>query len=323
MRLGWLIAIPIFLTLAACGSRSSFEVSEEAKQRMFKSPTEVLPPTTPPSVKALNDYSVYRIVEAKFGADLHALSVSATIKIESSAGVEIVDLVGALRADGTSSLVDLNPLSEAENRLVAEAMCVDVGVCKQIILNVYFNVEGKTKKMQFSSDSLRAAASPAPGAGTTEPEPARSPSPVAPPAKVVVGPEDEVHPTERALPKEADSSDEVLGDFVGAPRNEILIGKLWPRSRTPELPPVLSRADEPQPGVAAPAPQQSATPAPPTPPSPTSVEKPHSTKISGASPAATKPVDARPPRPAARKPSQPTPQTEGFIARWWARYSFR
>jgi murein endopeptidase len=313
MRIGLLLAIPAVFALAACGNRSSFEVSSEAKQKMFKAPTDVLPPTTPPSVKDLNDYSVYRIVEAKFGADIHALSVSATIKVQSSAGIEVVDLVGALRPDGTSSLVDLNPLSESENRLVAEAMCVDVGVCKQIILNVYYNVEGKTQKMQFSSDALRA-----------ETTPAAAPAPVAAPtapAKVVVGPEDELHPTERALPAEADATDELLGDFVGAPRNEILIGKLWPRSKTPELPPVLSRADDPQAGVVAPV-----LPAP-------SVEKPHATKVSG-TPATTrnprstpaKPVRAAKPgapaktaSPAARATPKPTAQTQGFIARWWER----
>lgn len=233
MVLRALMTSSVLLLLAACGSHSSSskaasEISDADKQKMFTPPTAPLTPTTPES--AATPYSVYRLVSATFAADVKALTLSASVKVESTAGLESVDLVGALRSDGSASLVDLHPLADGKNRLVSEALCTDLGKCDEIILNVYYNVAGKTFKKQFSSDSLKAKASTAPRAKT--PDEARDG-------------EDQLHPSEKNLPDDTDESDEKLGDYVGAPRNEVLIGKLWPRSATPELPPVLQRAEDP------------------------------------------------------------------------------
>jgi murein endopeptidase len=302
MILGFAASLP--WVLSACGGHSAFEnsmaISDKAKLKMFKEPTDVLTPTTPES--AANEYSVYKLVAATFGADIGGASVSAQVKIESTAGAETVDLVGGLRSDGTASLVDLRPLPDLKNRLVAEALCVDVGSCKKIILNVYYNVAGKTLKKQFSSDSLRV---PAP----TKPV---VPPPVSGkiPGKGIDG--DAVHPSEKDLPTEAIDSDAKLGDFVGAPRNEILIGHLWERSKTPELPDVLARADDPQ--QTAPSAISSAAP---------SQAKP---KPSPAAPTTSTPADvtkipqAKAPAPVPKEtPSKPTSEVDRFVQRWLKR----
>ncbi len=245
--------------LVACSGHSAFEnsmnVSAETRLKMFKNPTEVLTPSTTESTQ--KEYSVYKLVSAKFGADSGANSISAQVTVVSNAGTELVDLVGALRPDGTASLVDLHPLDDSKNRLIAEALCVDEGPCKQIILNVYYNVDGENLKRQFTSDSLKVSS-----------QTASSPPIAAPVTSPKIIDDDELHPTEKDLSDQSDESDEKLGDFVGAPRNEVLIGNLWQRSKTPELPPVSSRVEDPKktrPTIppAAPAPVQLPAPAVP------------------------------------------------------------
>lgn len=243
-----------FLTsvVTACGGHSTFEnsmnISDEAKLRMFKAPTQVLTPTTVPTTGSIpTEYSVYNLVSAHFGADTHAMSVSAHIEITSTAGTELVDLIGMIRPDGSASLVDLRPLTDSKNRLVAESLCVDIGTCEEIILNVYYKVSGKTLKKQFSNDALKA---PAPDkASGKNPKTAR-PTKNAPAVDAKIDSTidgDAIHPSEKKLALETDVSDEKLGDFVGARRNETLIGQLWNRSQTPELPPELSRTEDPKP----------------------------------------------------------------------------
>lgn len=216
--------------LSACGQFRARSVADanldEAKQKMFTEPTE---PLTPSSPAAADPYSVYQIGNATFGVDAKIQSLSARVDVQSTAGVETVELVGSLRHDGSASLLDLAPLPNGKNRLVGEALCADLGVCKKIILNVYYNVGGKTLKKQFSSDSLKVATVPVPA------PPQLAPTSIVP-TKIVPAEKD---PTALSLKDETLGSDEKPGDFVGAPRNEILIGKLWPRSATPTLPPVL------------------------------------------------------------------------------------
>jgi penicillin-insensitive murein endopeptidase len=248
--LALLLSVGLFAGLSGCSGHSAFEnsmsISQDAKLKMFKEPTQGLTPTTTESPEI--NYAVYNLVSAKFGADNSAHSVSAQVKVVSTAGTELVDLVGALRPDGTASLVDLRPLSDSKNRLVAEALCADVGTCKQMILNVYYNVAGKTLKKQFSSESLRAPEAAPEKAPQTAPKLAPHSNSTAASGEALAADssdlegEDELHPTEKNLPNQIDESDEKLGDFVGAPRNEVLIGQLWSRSLTPELPPVVSGA---------------------------------------------------------------------------------
>lgn len=320
------LTLATLLALSACGRGSAFQnsnmIDEKDKLDKFTPPTTPLSPTS-----SKETYSVYSLITAKFAVDKDVQSLSAHITVRSNAGLEEVEMVGMIRPDGSSSLVDLSPLLDGKNRLVGEALCVDRGVCQKIILNIYYNVGGKTQKKQFSSDTLKAETAKPTTAPTAEPTgPADAPT--------------DAHPTEKGLADETSGSDEQQGDFVGAPRNEILIGKLWPRSETPELPPVIARAEEPtlNPVLAGGAATPPLPPKPktskPAAPKPVSTKAPvkptaalRPTAQAGrathpAPSASTRPTTAGPgPRPTAKtasaKPASPSsPQTESSISRW-------
>lgn len=229
------------IALSACGrfepvrNGQIVHGDEASKLEQFTEPTRVLTPSSP---ETANPYSVYDLVSAHFGVDANVQTISARVQVQSTAGTETVELVGSLRPDGSASLIDLSPLPDGKNRLVGEALCTDLGHCEKIILNVYYNVAGKTLKKQFSSDALKVEAA------ADAAEKAKTPTAPLVKARERSDGTTDADPTETTLPDETHGADEQLGDFVGAPRNEILIGKLWPRSHTPELPPVLAHAEE-------------------------------------------------------------------------------
>ncbi|RYZ66922.1 MAG: hypothetical protein EOP05_18460, partial [Proteobacteria bacterium] len=226
-----LILLAAVFSFAACGRsmNGNMNASEEFKRSLFKEPDQVLTKTLP---EKFQTFDVYDVVDVQVAADAAVTSISARVVVSSSAGRETVELVGMIRPDGSASLVDLAPMPDGKNRLVAEASCADRGVCKNIIVNVYFNVGGETKKKQFASAALLAGdnepAAKDPKA-TLEVKDAKTEKPEAAPK----GHEDEAHESEKELADETDESDTTPGEFVGAPRNEGLINKLYPRSEVP------------------------------------------------------------------------------------------
>lgn len=218
------ILLAAVFSFVACGRslNGNMQASEEFKRSLFKEPDQTLTNTVPDKFK---EFDVYDIVDVQVAADAAVTSISARVVVSSSAGRETVELVGMLSPDGSASLVDLAPLQDGKNRLVAQATCADVGVCKNIIVNVYYNVGGVTKKKQFASAALLADDS--------------TPSASAAGSKDSDDHEDDAHDSEKDLADETDDSDTAAGEFVGTARNEGLINKLYPRSEIPELLPAL------------------------------------------------------------------------------------
>ncbi len=287
-----LVSLVAGLVFAGCARTHSAphasDMTDEQKQNMFTEPTQTLTPSSP---AVTQPYTVYNLDSATFAVDAKVQSLSARIKIDSTAGSEIVELVGALRADGSVSLIDLAPLPDGKNRLVGEALCADVGVCQKIVLNVYYKVEGKTLKKQFSSDALKA--------DTAAKASALSEAPVVKPSA------SEKDPTAVHLKDETAGADEQLGDFVGAPRNENLIGKLWSRSATPQLP-VAPTSTTPAAVAGTPATQPAKLPPVAEVPSvkPKAGDK-SKTPVKPASPVARSP-----------QPSKTAPAKESLMSRW-------
>jgi hypothetical protein len=158
----------VLFSFTACGPNSGVNreatISEEFKQKLFREPDQKLTTTVP---EKFQPSEVYDIVDVQVAADKTVTSISARVIVSSSAGRETIELVGMIRPDGSASLVDLAPLPDGKNRLVAEATCADKSTCKHIIVNVYYNVAGKTRKKQFASAALFAEDSPAPSASAT------------------------------------------------------------------------------------------------------------------------------------------------------------
>jgi murein endopeptidase len=300
MRL-WILTIAIggIGFVAACAKPGAFAVSPEARERLFSEPKETLTKTTPLQPDT-GPYSIYRLVDAKIAADMKTRQISARIRVESSAGTEIVDMLGDVREDKRATLVDLEPMDHNKQRLTAQAYCVDAN-CEQVILDVYFKVGAKALKQQFVTTPLsQPKRKPAPQAPPQAPEPA-TPGVPAPSNNEDVF---DHGPAEGANPNDELSGENQMGEYVGAGRDDEMIEKLWDRPAKPEVPqtppptaPVAPSA-EPAPTRQEPPQQPPVTPPPPSRPAPPTPKAP--------SPPSEPPVPAVP-------PPRPAPPTEPLI----------
>jgi penicillin-insensitive murein endopeptidase len=206
--------VTVVLCLDACGSHSpvtgSFDVSPEFKKRHLPKPTQVLSPTA--STKAPAPKGPYEPIKAVVTAKMKPSPVmTAIVQMKSSAGIEVVNLAGAIRADHTATLSDLHPVG-GENCVYAEAWC-DAGTCEKVITNVYYKVNGITLHKQFGSDSLLVSSvDEAQEMAQTDVK--------------LDGDSDEPGDSDAVNPNE-------LGEFVGPARNETMIGKLVDRPINP------------------------------------------------------------------------------------------
>lgn len=293
----WILTIAIggIGFVAACAKPGAFAVSPEARERLFSEPKETLTKTTPLQPDT-GPYSIYRLVDAKIAADMKTRQISARIRVESSAGTEIVDMLGDVREDKRATLVDLDPMDHNKQRLTAQAYCVDAN-CEQVILDVYFKVGAKALKQQFVTTPLsQPKKKPAPQAPPQPPEPATPGAPTPNNNEDVF----DHGPAEGTNPNDELSGENQLGEYVGAGRDDEMIERLWDRPAKPEAPQPHQQATEQErkpelpvtqptepPKNSVPAPKDQAPP-PPRPAPPAPAPKP---------PATTAPVPVPPPRP--------------------------
>jgi penicillin-insensitive murein endopeptidase len=116
-------------------------------------------------------YDVYQLKSAEFGADRTHREISARVLIESTGGVEKVEMLGKIRDDGTASLLDIQPNEKGQYRATAEAYCVDQEKCQNIILNFLIKVGSHTLRKQFVSATLASPMQTRPAAGVPAPLP--------------------------------------------------------------------------------------------------------------------------------------------------------
>lgn len=266
LRLGFAFVIlgSSLVWLSACGKgfNQPMTASSEARAQLPVEPTEKTYPSLPSKYQPKNKaYSIYQVLEAKVGADMSRNEISARVFIESTAGKEEVELLGRIRTDGSSTLVDINPLEDGQYRVTAEAYCVDRDECKKIIVNLVYKVGTKTIRKQFVTKPLIQAPAPAPAPAdshaspnTAPPSPAgnnsahrttESPAPTRaqhnqqPPAQASQ-PElvyDEEHdPLDEGSddPNSELNGSNQMGEYVGAQPPQEVIEKLWQRPVDPK-----------------------------------------------------------------------------------------
>jgi murein endopeptidase len=248
----------------------------DMKGKLSQAPETRMIPTVQQSARAEN-YDIYKLIETHISADPGKKTISVRALVQSSAGTETVELEGQMREDGSATLVDLDPLPESKYRLTAEGYCIDKDVCKKILLNVYYRVAGKTIRKQFvtpevledrqSTKKVSAGSNPTPSTPHPHPLSASQGS-----VTTETDGDDEKDHTDREDTEELfdhgrtdpnDPNDELVGkeqmvEFVGPPRNESLIGKLWERPEVPSLPPTPTPTSTPR-SNELPAPQAAPT----------------------------------------------------------------
>lgn len=125
----------------------------KAQSRLSNEPTESLVATRP-MVPRKRQSEIYEPIEAKIAVDMSQRKINARVFVRSSAGIETVDLTGEIQPDASATLLDIQPISKTQNRLIATAYCPDKDACKNVILNVHYKVNSQSFKRQFASRPL-------------------------------------------------------------------------------------------------------------------------------------------------------------------------
>jgi hypothetical protein len=142
---GFLFISILAATLFAGCSKDSFPVRKTEKHE-FRDRAESSQPGS--------RYRLYNISELKIRYEQKKGAVFVRAVIESSAGNEVVNMIGLLDENGSASLTDVNPLPDGQLRMIGSVLCLDE-VCEKAIIDTYINVDGHGVKKRFVSNGLK------------------------------------------------------------------------------------------------------------------------------------------------------------------------